>query len=795
MTDITPTDRRLQLLALGYQPIPNKFKAPAMSGWNQPDYITRDLKKYGTPEDVVRSWERRYADATTTGVRLADGLGMADADLDDAKAAAIFWQVAAQAVPELVERSPARFGKSEHKVALVFRVIGEPFGRVASRRYGDLVLEIFGAETKAGKVVRQFGMYGPHSEGANYVFAEGAPALHDGATDTLPGMSRATASAFTDAFDAAMVAAGFEPEQHFEEGGGGTEAFDITPETRFEVNDGGLATYDDLDGLVGRRCAANFIPGEEGRNRSRCWIFWSGKHDCVGVYDHATAVSHYPASCVPNMEKLAGMLRELKARPAPAAAPAPIEPPAPDDTAELVDKVSWLLATRGYFEGEDKVVLLYDTRLDCRVAPGAFERRFRAWFTAPADKRRKPQFATDAWAMASVRVNLAGVRMRPDMPFPLFEEGGRLFKNTYRKPVHAASGGDVAAFVAFMEGFLPDPVEREWLLDWMAHKQARPEVPGTAVMFVADSAIGVREGEFGTGRGLLFRIAHALYGDDYARSQTFSILDGSSNQSQFTDWMHGTVLVTVDESRTSPTSHRRGERHAAYEILKDVVDPAPKRRSFTVKNGKAFDAMSYCSFWVATNHADAVAIPANDRRFTVLRNGSALTGEGIAAIVAWIEEGANIAALSRWLAARDLSAFDMFQPLHTEAKADMAELALSPVEEFLRDLADDPGRGLVFTREHLMRHADNNFRGQTLWQGEFHAAWSRYCVAVKTETGGNYRRVRTGGTQRKLFCFRVRQEEAIGLPEAALGREAAKWGDVDGMFGLGSRLGLTPKTE
>ena len=134
-----------------------------------------------------------------------------------------------------------------------------------------------------------------------------------------------------------------------------------------------------------------------------------------------------------------------------------------------------------------------------------------------------------------------------------------------------------------MERFLPDKTQREWLYDWMAHKQARPEIPGTAVLFVADTDDGVREGKFGTGRGMFFKVMHKLYGEEYSRAEDFDILDGSSGQAAYTDWRHNSVLVTVDEAKSSPTSYRRGERSAVYEVLKNIVDPAPKRCRFKVQ--------------------------------------------------------------------------------------------------------------------------------------------------------------------------------------------------------------------
>jgi hypothetical protein len=286
----------------------------------------------------------------------------------------------------------------------------------------------------------------------------------------------------------------------------------------------------------------------------------------------------------------------------------------------------------------------------------------------------------------------------------------------------------------------------------------------------------VREGAFGTGRGLMGRIARKLYGEQYTRSQSFAVISGTSSQSAFNDWLHGSVLVTIDEAQTSPTAYRRGERNATYEVLKELVDPAPKLHRFHGKNRQAFDGMSYASIWVATNHANAVSIPAHDRRFTILRNGRGITPAEAIEIVAWMDDPANIGALAQALAARDLTGFDMMAPLVTAGKDEMAELARSDVEELLRDLMEDPDRGRAFTKGHIEAVAEHAFSGFQ-WRGEFMAAWHAYCVGPKTQSG-DYRRIRIHGQRKKVFCFRTRKAEVDAMPEAAIRREVAKWGGV-----------------
>ena len=64
------------------------------------------------------------------------------------------------------------------------------------------------------------------------------------------------------------------------------------------------------------------------------------------------------------------------------------------------------------------------------------------------------------------------------------------------------------------------------------------------------------------GRGLFFKVMHKLYGEEYSRAEDFDILEGSSGQSAFTDWRANSVLITIDEAQSSPTSYppRRTQR-------------------------------------------------------------------------------------------------------------------------------------------------------------------------------------------------------------------------------------------
>jgi hypothetical protein len=471
-------------------------------------------------------------------------------------------------------------------------------------------------------------------------------------------------------------------------------------------------------------------------------------------------------------------------------------PARPADTDSLDTKVAWLVLTHGYDARAGKVVMLYEPSASCAMTPQSFKLEYAAWsemmprMGANGPLTPRLTYATDLWERSASRMSIAGVRMRPDMDFPVYCEDGQWFKNTYRRPTHVDDGtGEVDTFLEFLERFVPDETDRTWNLDWMAHKWLYPHIPGTSPWYVADVDAGPLGGKFGVGRGMMFRIMAKLYGEAYCRAEDFDILAGTSAQAVYTDWQAYSIMVTVDEAHSSPTAYRRGEKRSVYTALKNCIDPAPKRRTFKIKGGQAFDAMSFCSVVVATNHANAAAIPAADRRITVLRNGRPMLPDEAKALDAWMNKPANIAALAAYLETSDLSKFDMFNPLKTAAKDEMADLSLNEVEHALNDFAADPDRGLVFPRLFLEREMEAQMTGDgermgprdTAWRGMLAGAFDEHCVTVKRVNGRDKAKILISKRRYTLYCFRCNQAAANLLNETERREHAAKWGSIDSL--------------
>ena len=468
-------------------------------------------------------------------------------------------------------------------------------------------------------------------------------------------------------------------------------------------------------------------------------------------------------------------------------------PVRPVDTDSFDHKVAWLVQTHGFDARAGRVVMLYEASANCTMTVQSFKEEFAAWSELLPQMGKKGPIApklilaTDRWSRSAKRLSIAGIRMHPAENFPVYAEAGQVFKNTYRRPVHEpAEGADLQPFLDFLERFLPAETERNFWLDWMAHKWLYPAIPGSSPWFVADSDGGPLQGKYGTGRGFMARVLHKLYGEAYCKAEDFDILTGTSAQAVYTDWQANNLLVTVDEAHASPTAHRKGEKRSVYTALKHVLDPAPKRRTFKVKGLPAFDGMSFCSVAVATNHVNAAAIPANDRRVTVLRNGREMTPDEAKAMDAWINAPGSMAALVEYLESSDLSKFDMFTPMKTAAKDEMADLAKNDVEHALADFAADDDRGLVFPKMFLERAVLENLSGgnerdggnANAWRGQLAGAFDEHCAVVKLDSGDKAR-IRVSKQRYILYAFRSRMAAAQLLNVTERKEQTEKWYPVD----------------
>jgi hypothetical protein len=278
----------------------------------------------------------------------------------------------------------------------------------------------------------------------------------------------------------------------------------------------------------------------------------------------------------------------------------------------------------------------------------------------------------DIWLTMPGRVEAAGFRTQPDKDWPILEEGGKSYINLYLRP-ELPEDGDATIGREFLAALLPDDGERKWFEQALSHKLAFPWVPGPSIVMIAQD-------DYGTGRGLLFKLIVKMFGWQYVKQMEFDDVIKRDGQAAYTDWLADSIIVLVDET-SSDEDHRYQIRHRVYERLKDLVDTSRKRRRIKGKYAVIYDVECGAWFIFASNHNTPLAIADKDRRLTFLRNGSAQAPEFYTRLAAWMEVPANVGAFRRYLAGVDRSGFNPYAALPTTWKDIAAEDGRSILDE------------------------------------------------------------------------------------------------------------------
>jgi hypothetical protein len=779
----TTTQLRLQLLANGFTPLPNLGKTCYLKDWPRVEVT----------ETEIARWGRRHKRFTSTGVRIEGGLAAIDFDIDDEIMDVIAERVFDR-VPVLADESaplPVRRGKG-FKEAWFVRT-AEPFKRVYSHAWikpGGAVddpahrVEIFG-----GGSAREFGAFGAHSfddEGNTLVeYRWRDESLLDLSLDDLPELSRADFVAICDIVSFTLEEAGWQLVTRSTQGEGDPDhVFDLTPDMTFDCNDGETRTLDELRAAADAgdlRCSAAWLEGPHAVRRDRCLVSLT-RSGHVSIHETSSSVSHLEAGAKVfnptedlNLDRVAEMLREIKDRRANAIHDG-------DSYTEALEKA---LASFAWCPSADRVVPLWPRG-------GGEGQRFNAFRITMAKHGFEvvgPKGGTkfmnpcDGWMKSDARVTVEGIQTRPDQPRPLFEDDGGLWVNAYRPMVFTAddaAGGSAALGLRFLELLVPDDAERLLVMQWIAYKLRYPHVPMFALVMVAPNV-------FGTGRNTLGDLLGLMLGETYVREVPFETFTGKTYQSQYNEWQADALVVVVSESSESDGSNSQWKtKRNTYERLKLIVDPRPGRRVLVnVKGTRNYEARTCTSFLIATNHADALPIPENDRRFCVVTNGDPAPAEFWSELRAWMADRRNIAALSLALATVDMAGFNPFEPPLFAGKRRMAEESRSDLDEAIRlALGGMPGK--VFTLDQVVRAVETAFhvygleRPETMPIKTIRMAARRELVGVGERDSANYR-MTWHGKRHRLYAKTYREARIWSDKDnTELTREVRRNGDLDG---------------
>lgn len=302
--------------------------------------------------------------------------------------------------------------------------------------------------------------------------------------------------------------------------------------------------------------------------------------------------------------------------------------------------------------------------------------QFNDLHTTPDSKKKPAQLFLETrrpYSFADLTDYLPG---QPGGVYTDPETGRRLF-NTWRPgPAHsgewaqgAVSEAAVAMWLTLLEHIIPDPQEREVILDWLAHLLQFPGVKPSWHPLLGSAVHGLGKDS------LIAPIVQGL-GPNARTIQTKDL------ESEWTFWAQDVQLVVVSELHS--------ERRSTMNKLKSVMAAPPDTIGINIKGVPQFEVRNTFGMIMFSNDGDAVAIERRDRRFAVIYSeNEPLEQSFYSDYHEWLADG-GAAAVCRYLLARDISAFDAkSRAPDTAAKQAMREATMSQVESLLAMAIED----------------------------------------------------------------------------------------------------------
>ena len=264
------------------------------------------------------------------------------------------------------------------------------------------------------------------------------------------------------------------------------------------------------------------------------------------------------------------------------------------------------------------------------------------------------------------------------------------FVNTWVPPQHAETDEAPQVFLDHMDYLLPVDVERECFLDWLAFKLQNPDVRSYAVVLVADEAYGV-------GRSWLGKALHKVTCGQTGKVSLKQLIGkGTQAEQNYNDWSVGVQFIIVNEAKDVD----RLDFFKSYETFKDRVDTSSAEERINPKYGPTRNEEMFWNALIFSNHADAIALPDDDRRVAVFTNPTEKRNSEYYTRLWASLDGDEPARAYWWLLWRDVSSFDHAAPPMTPAKQKMLEMTRSPSDEIM-DWLEENAKGDIVTRRSL----------------------------------------------------------------------------------------------
>lgn len=257
----------------------------------------------------------------------------------------------------------------------------------------------------------------------------------------------------------------------------------------------------------------------------------------------------------------------------------------------------------------------------------------------------------------------------------IVNDGGERRVNAWKKPegIPAAASvrdDEVRVWLDHVALVVPDPVQREQLLNWMASVvQRQSEKPNHGVV------IG---GKHGIGKSMLIEPLRLAIG-----RQNVEEIHATDLDSNFNGWLGKAKLFVVEEMMNF-------KKREVMQRLKSYLAAPPDRLPINPKYGKIFTIPNLVAGIFFTNHEDAIAIEPGERRFFVIWSEAAKQPPAyFEKLAKWYREG-GAALAARWLELRDYGDYNMLgeAPI-TVARDNMRRATRSKLEEVVENAIEE----------------------------------------------------------------------------------------------------------
>lgn len=257
----------------------------------------------------------------------------------------------------------------------------------------------------------------------------------------------------------------------------------------------------------------------------------------------------------------------------------------------------------------------------------------------------------------------------------LVERDGLVYGNMWRdaRPAYGAAGGDISRWLNHVERLVPDPVEREHIFNVMA---VRVQQPRTKI----NHAI-LHGGDEGCGKDTMW--APLLWAVCGPAMRNRGLID---NDSLNTNWgYHLESEILILNELKEPEAR---ERRALANKLKPLIAAPPATLPVNRKGLHPYDMVNRLFVLAFTNDQVPISLPTQDRRWCCIWSASGrMDPSDAAAMWRWYEKEGGFESVARWLADRDVSAFNpAAAPPITDWKITMVEQGMSVAESFLVDM-------------------------------------------------------------------------------------------------------------